>query len=312
MLDKTKPMTLGDIFSNAFDLIKETFTRNIVIAAVFMIPTGILTAYGFETYFKIAMSTVNANESQNLFLASFSALFPSTIFSLALLASWIGITKIGCENIEGRRISLSDTFREIFSVTYLRCIGAILLMIAAWIFFLILAVIMIKISSYAAIVFIAGIFFVFSLGFRCLFVPTDIIYEYKGISKSFSKSLFLVKGYWWKTFWRYFLISIIIGFATGIISTPITFIFEWKFISQFFNMVQDNTHISDPTVMLEFSKSFGFTYGLILVISTILNTLIYPLFYLILFFDLKIRKNDFPQEEPVVEDNLTIGEIPVE
>jgi len=42
MIDKSKPMNLGDIFDTTFKLIKETFTRNILIAVIFLIPAGIV------------------------------------------------------------------------------------------------------------------------------------------------------------------------------------------------------------------------------------------------------------------------------
>jgi hypothetical protein len=68
---------------------------------------------------------------------------------------------------------------------------------------------------------------------------------------------------------------------------------------------------NDPAAMAGLMKSFGFTYGLIIMFSAIINSLFYPLFLLVLFLDLKIRKNDFPQR--IVNDDIAvIGELPIE
>jgi hypothetical protein len=226
MLDKSRPMALGDIFSNVFDLIIKTFTRNIVISVVFLAPAGLLMAWGFEAFFKIILSNPGigvenyaAERATNLFLSLFAFLFPLVIFCLAMVCSWVGITKIGCEAIEERRISLSDTFREIFSVTYFRCLGVLLVITTAFVVFYILSVILILVASigniymvkyFAGVAVVAGVIFMIYLFFRCSFAPVAVIYKYEGIFKSFSKSFFLMKGYWWRTFWIMFLISILL------------------------------------------------------------------------------------------------------
>ena len=55
--------------------------------------------------------------------------------------------------------------------------------------------------------------------------------------------------------------------------------------------------------------SFGFAIGIVIIISSILDALITPVFNVVYYFDLKIRKRDFP--EPVASDNLTGGVPPI-
>lgn len=306
MLDKSKPMTLGDIFSNSFVLIKDTIARNVIIAVVFLIPAGIILAFGFESFFKIISSTMksagtggtaNATPAEigNMFLGIFALFSSLIIYYLASLGSWIGILKIGCNEINNRKISLSEAFREIFSYTYLRCLGLFLLGFLSLMAFYILIIILAIISGigntfllkfFVVLGIAAIILFMIYLIFLWYFAPINIVYEYKGVFKAFSKSAFLVKGNWWKTFWTIFLISLIIGFASAIISTPITFIFEWDFISQFFKVLTHQTDISsNPELMLKIMKSIGFSYGLIIMISSIIQVLIYPLFYVVMYFN---------------------------
>jgi hypothetical protein len=330
MLDKSRPMTLGDIFSNSFVLIKNTILRNVIIAGVFLIPAAIIMAYGFEAFFKIiglashsvnkgGTANINSKEMADIFLGLFAFIFTAVIFYLALMGAWIGILKTGCSELEGRKLSVGDAFREIFSVTYLRCLGLFLVSLMVLIAFYILIIIagmiygasgIFLIKFFAVLVIIALVLFMIYLMFLWYFAPVNIIYEFQGVLKAFSRSAFLVKGNWWKTFGTIFLISIVIGFASAIISTPITFLFEWDFISQFFKVITEQPDMaSNPELMLKIMKSFGFTYGLIIAISSIIQSLVYPLFYVVLYFNLKITKNDFPVE--INPDNEIVPEGPV-
>ncbi len=106
MFDKTKPMDLGDIFSNTFKLLKETFSRNIVIASAFLIPAGIVMAYGFDSFFSGMMDTARiAAENRNeysgpdftIFFANMGVYFFSIlVFLLGYPGAMIGITKVSC------------------------------------------------------------------------------------------------------------------------------------------------------------------------------------------------------------------------
>lgn len=78
MIDKKTPMALGDIFNNAFILIKDTIVRNLIIAAVFLIPAAIIFTYGFESYVKLIDSAnqyKNANGAQNINPAQIGSIF---------------------------------------------------------------------------------------------------------------------------------------------------------------------------------------------------------------------------------------------
>jgi hypothetical protein len=325
MLDKSKPMTLGDIFNNAFVLIKDTFVRNIIIAVLFLIPAGILMAYGMKSYFNVVFNMAeivklkgaeNINQVQigNIFLSLIFFFFSLVIFSLAYLGAWIGIIKGGCSSIEGTKINLSDALIEIFSKTLLRCVGQILLIALAGIIFVIIIIAVLMagqnalLTLFTVLFIFAGIGFALFLWVRWYFAPLNIVYMHDGVSNSFIRSWNLVKDYWWRTFGIMLLISIIVGFASTIISTPITFIFEWDFIVQYFKLIMGgNSGANDPVVMLGLMRSLGFTYGLIIAFSSTIHMLVFPLFQIVIYFDLKIRKNEFslemkPENEPLFED----------
>lgn len=326
MFDKTKPMDLGDIFSNIFKLLKETFSRNIIIAAAFLIPAGIVMAYGFDAFFSAMMEMVRtASENRYEYTKpDFTFIFANIgiyfltmiVFLLGYLGANIGITYVSWHSLNAERKSLGETFSKIFSVTFLRSIGQGLLLslvvsgcygIGIIIILIGAAANLVFLSVIGALVLVAGIVFMIYLIFRWYFAFTAIVSEDKKVVESFSKSSLLVNGNWWRVFAIIILFSIIVDFAISIISTPIAFIVMWDFISQYFKMIASGTfNENDPKIIFTMMESFGFGFGILIIISTILDALITPLFNVILYADLKIRKNDFA--DSISPENLTAGE----
>jgi len=317
MFDKTKPMLLGDIFSVTFNLIKETIGRNTIIAAIFFIPAGLLMAYGFESFFSGVIQFVEStNEGGSdgadpmtiltLFTSMGTYFFSIFVFYIGYLGALIGITKISYNAMEEERVSLEEALKKIFSITYLRALGQLVLLslVLGMIVFAAMALLTIAIfiegifvKIIGALILIASILLTIYLTIRWYFAYLAIVGEDTGVFASFTKSSFLVKNYWWRTFGIILLISIVVQFALSIITTPITFFFMWDFISEYFNLLAggglDN---NDPTIIFEMLESFGFSFGIIMIISSILQTVILPLFNVTLYFDLKIRKNDFDDD----------------
>ena len=54
----------------------------------------------------------------------------------------------------------------------------------------------------------------------------------------------------------------------------------------------------DPTQLFESLKSIGFTLGLVTVLGKLLSVLVEPLFHVVMYVDLKIRKNDIEIPQP--------------
>jgi hypothetical protein len=330
LFDKTKPMDLGDLFSNIFKLLKETISRNIIIAAIFLIPAGLIMAYGMDALFSTIMETARfpSEYSDEFYQPDFAVVFEklgivffsALVFSIGYLCALIGITRISWDAINGVKTTIGEAFRKIFSVIFLRSIGqGILLSLAAggcyFFGFIILTIgigtdiIFIKIIGVFAI--IGGILLAIYLIFRWYFAFTAIVCEDKQVIESFSKSSFLVSRNWWRTFAIIILFSIIINFAISLITTPVAFIVLWDFISQYFKMIATGTfNENDPEFFFNIMKSFGFALGIIIIISSILDMLITPLFNTTYYFDLKIRKDDFT--ETVSPDNLNTSGFVIE
>ncbi|RPI74336.1 MAG: hypothetical protein EHM47_03925 [Ignavibacteriales bacterium] len=316
MFDKSKPMDLGDIFSNTFKLLGQTFSRNIVIACAFIIPAGLLMASATDSFFsEMMLFARSAEENRNkdfnpeLILDLFANMgfysFAVLIFLLGHLGALIGITKISCSSINGDRISLGEAFNKVFSITAIRCIGQLLLLFLALYTCVLAGIIIIIIGASSEIVpltifgvvaLIAGTVLMFYLMFRWYFAFIAIVCEDNRVIESFLKSSMLVEGNWWRTFGIVLLFSVLIDFAVSIISTPIYFIAMWDFFAQYFKMMADGTiNENDPAFVFNMMESFGFAIGIVILVSTLLETLIAPVFNVVYYIDLKIRKKDFPE-----------------
>jgi hypothetical protein len=316
MFDKNKPMLLGDIFSNSFNLIGKTIGRNVVIASVFIIPAGIFMVLNLHSFIEVIAATNNST-TQNVaeytkhdqlmsLLEGLSFFYFSLmIYGMANLAAAIGVTKIGSGAMEGERVTLKEAFAKIFSVTYLRSVGQIIvfyLVIGAFItcgvtlIFLATVVKNVFFGLIVAVLIIAAVIYLIYLIYEWYFAFVSIVCEDKKVFESFSKSFSLVKGCWWRTFGIILLIGIIVQFAISVITTPFSFLFMWNFLSKYFTMAASGFKENNPAFSMEILKSFGFGFGLVLVLTVILNSLISPLFKVVMYFDLRIRKHEFVAE----------------
>ncbi len=313
---KYSAMSLGDIFNTAFNLIKKTFTRNLIIAVVFLFPAGIFMAYGTHIYFTMLLHTTKAaaengagsgqyNPAQfaNMFINVGLYFLSFAIFALAFLGVTIGITKVACSEFDGEKISVSTAFRKIFSVTYLRAIGQILLfgvIIFADIVAVVIVMVILKLSNVDTLNIMGGLLILVSiltavyLIFKWYFAFIAMVHTGSGVIKSFSQSSSLVKGHWWRTFGIVLLISIMVNFAIYLVITPISFVFMWGYYSEYFKLLTSGA--MEQSGMLEILKlmsSYGFELGALYIVILILQTLLLPVFNVVIYFDLKIRKNQF-------------------
>ena len=311
LFDASKPMALGDIFSVSFDLIKSTFLRNLIVAAAIIIPAGILMAYGFQIYFNTllghlhnsSVATVSSSHSPDLYkLYSGIAIYilTLTIFMLAYLGVMIGVTKIGCSEMEGEKISAGNAFKKIFSITYLKAIGIGIVFTFALTVLLGISILVLVIGSMTnvsalkisgGLLIAASIIVMIYLVIKWYFTFIVMVNTDEGVFKSFSVSSSLVKNNWWRVFGILILVSLVINFAGSLIMTPISFGLMWGYISQMFKgLMEGNATGMQPENSLKMLSSSGFSLGLVMVLNTLFQLLLIPMFHVVLYFDLKIRK----------------------
>ena len=322
MFDKTKPMTLGDIFSSTFDLIKVTFTRNLIVGAVILIPVGIIMAFGIQYFFSTFFDLIknkeefsygdfNAEYILNI-MASMTTYFLSILlFALGTNAAKIGITRIGYRAMENEKITINQAFNRIFSVVFFRTIGMSLLQGLAYavVIFVAVIIMVIAVATDFILLKIFGVFSILAAILVIVYLNTSWHFTFvaiagadKKVFESFSKSSLLVTNNWWRVFGIVLLVSIIVQFAISLISTPVSFALMWDFLSKYFTAAANGTlNNLDPESMFNMMKSLGLSIGLITVFSSLVELLIIPLFDVVFYFDLRIRKNDF-YNTPAIEN----------
>jgi hypothetical protein len=309
MFNRNQDMTLGDIFSLTFDLLKSTFSRSLLIIATFMVPAALLMAavMSFMLVNNGGSSTADSDSLDIIYLV-IGLVFLFTLFLVVFMlytGAWMGVTILASGELKGIRYSVSETFRRIFSVSYLKVAGQfILLLFAITGCFIIPSLLMVVHAALGVLGFIAAFILVTLLIFRWYFAAVHIVDSGEGVLASFSKSAFLVKGYWWRTFGIILLLSILVNFAVSVISTPITFIAMWDLIS---HSITGGSESLDPVIM----SSIGFRMGILFGITYSLQLLVTPLYTIIMYYDLRIKKNDFEKETdenplPVEEPSFDI------
>ena len=314
MFNRFTPMNIGDIFSISFELIKNTFLRNIVISMIFLIPVGIILSYGMQVFFSTianskAIMTGNG-ESVSNFSQFSKMIYAGSLYSLAMLSLFlgsaavkVGVIKVSSEEMEGNKISLITAFKEIFSVKLLRAIGIYLVIgfsVSIIVLIMFVTGVVMKMANQDAI-YIAGtvfiiflIMFTIFLYFRWYFGIIAAVHANSGVFKSLKISFALVKKHWWRTFGILLLVSIIVNFAIGLITTPVSFGLMWGSFANYFKMLsQGNVTNPNPNVTSEYLNIIGTKLGIVIIISTILQAVITPLFSIVMYFDLKIRKNHY-------------------
>lgn len=303
--NRSTGMELGDIFNIVFNLFKVTFSRNIIVILVFLIPAGIALGYGYQFMFsgisETAAEVTTEFESQTstilyglIYLGSFM------VFLIGYLVANIAVIKISGEQMEGKKIGIGEALNEVFSLTFFKwigqviiiglAVGAIILLIT--IVSVILGMIHDLMTVLIVLLVIAGICALIFLMIKWAFAQIALVIENLGVFDGLTKSYNLTNGYFWRTLGILILVSISVQFAVTLISTPIIFIVMWDFISAMF--VAGSTGLEpDPNEMVNMMSNFGLMFGMTIGITTALQMLIAPLFHVVMYFDLRIRKNEF-------------------
>ena len=314
------PMSLGDIFDRLFKLIGKTAVRNLIIAVIISVPASIIFTYGMNDFFSFIAQAGKAQAFNQIFPREYifimfrgMTLFfvAYAFFILAYVAATVGVTIVGCAEMSDQTLSWSDALCRTFSVRLLRVYGQQILEYLVLGAMFIIPIIFIGIGVGAKsvgiiflgimLIMIAGVFAVY-LFIRWVFALPAIAWEDSSVIQSFSRSSFLVKGFWWRTFGIILLLTIIAQFAISIIVTPIEFVALWGFFSKYFSMIGSISNGAvDSYEILGLFDSLGVGLGIVIFISYVLMLLVTPLITVVMYFDLRARKNEFKQPTEVVE-----------
>lgn len=310
-------MTLGDIFERTFNLVGKTFVRNIIIAGIFLvIPVVLLMIAADNFYSTIADVGFSMDKSALQYQTGWQFLLPFLggmilfivallVLALATLLSEIAISYTVAKEIMGETVTLNKALQETFYAKWLYGIGQGLLKVliiggGITIVAFFLSTFAVVVDSGAvlgfliAIVMLVAIPFVLFIVYRWYFSLTAVAVEDLGPVDSLRQSWYLVQGYWWRTFGILLLLSILAQFVINILSMPFVFGSMWSFYKVIFTAIGQTGGQPNPQAMHEAMKSLGPSVGIGIGISSLLSLLITPVYTVVMYFDLRARKNDLP------------------
>jgi hypothetical protein len=309
------PMTLGEIIEKTFTLIGKTVVRNLIVAAIFLVVPVILLTVAADIFYS---SIANTSFSSGWFIEhpGFDAVTPFLgvvviflvailVLSLGILLAELTISYIVGKELMGEPVTFRDAIEETFNVKWLYGIEQALLKIliigggiAILAFFLsTLAVVIdnvIVLGFFIAIFAIVAIPAIVFVAFRWYFSLTAVAIETLGPVDSLRQSWFLVGDNWWRTFGILLLFSVLYQFVVSIISLPLTFGSMFNFYRDFFAALAKTGGNLDQQGLQQIQRSLGPTIGIGTGITTLLSLLITPVFTVVMYFDLRARKNDLP------------------
>jgi hypothetical protein len=311
-----KSMSLGDILENLFKLAGKTVVRNLIVIVILIIPTSLIFIYGIDTFFN---SIANLAEHKDEYggmtgetltsLISVFALygFSIFIFTIGTVLATLAVTIISANQFAGNQISWQEGFRQTFSMKFWRMLGASIIESFAVVgVFIIPMIIFIALVStkngfaifFGVIILLAAIAAVIYIVIKWSFVFPALAYEDTGVIDSLKRSWNLVTGYWWRTFGILILLNIIVSFAVSIITTPLSFAVMWDIFADLFSKMEIGTYSEpDPMEVFTLFSSMGLRIGIISAVSSILSLLITPLISVVMYFDLRAKKNEFAEDE---------------
>jgi|GEM_PF-1674710 len=218
-----------------------------------------------------------------------------------LIAVNIGITKSASLQMEKVKYGINDLLKTVFSITYLRTIGLSIIIYfisaipAIITVFIIVAVATLKnntLTGVFAFLLIPAFVYGMYVYIKLSFASVHTVAAGEPIIDSIKKSSDLVSKIWWRTFGIIMLTSLVVNFVVSLLSTPVSFIFMWDYISQnMHNVVKGGAEHTQSTAKM--IKSMGWGFSLSMIFSYILQNLIAPVFSVVMYYDLKIRKKDY-------------------
>ena len=299
-----RPLTIGDLFSGAFEAIRSNpkvlfgFTIVIMLFVSLIASASILiSGLGYESVIGAANDPQALQQSATDFanalllqmistLVQWLSTFAGTSILTGLLAATVSQLTVG------RKLTLSEAWAMTrkrlgsligsFALTALITAAPIVLWIVG--VFVSLAVVAdgnhdlwwLSLLAFAAIIPI--FILMYFLQIKLLFAPMCAVLEEIGPVASLKRSWSLVKGEFWPTLGRYLLLNLIIGFIGGFVG----------FVIGLIGGLVTLALTSDPSSPIGLAISMFFVMlgsGLLLPFSAAFETLMYT--------DLRIRKENF-------------------
>ncbi|MBI2416825.1 MAG: hypothetical protein HYV28_02810 [Ignavibacteriales bacterium] len=311
MIDKTRPMDLGDIANITFNLLKVIFSKAVTFSAIVIVPA---TALAFTFFSIISNNASIGDNSPALVIMPVLAFYAGLFFlGIALIFIQIAVFIQAQKALNGEESTIEEMFFSVFSVKFWRVILMYILMLipvmGIFLGVVIFATVIIVISGAKSAIaifalLVPGYFLIFYFLISWTYGKVIIICEDLTASEALKRSYNLVDDNWWRTFGRVILFSLIIGLATMLCTIPLGFFLNGQDILK-------TAPAAGSGDLTQFKEYYIALYKFLIFVSAIsflIHSIITPVYELVSYYDLRIRNNEFPPEEPQIAA-LTDGQI---
>jgi hypothetical protein len=223
------------------------------------------------------------------------------LFFVATLAAKLAVTYLVSNEMTGRSVTWQEALGVAVGIKFWRAVGQVLLEALAITGVILIPYLVIVFSAVQQMTLGVLIGVVLLLGLGCaaiylgirwsLTIPA-IANEEVGVLDSFWRSSRLVSGSWWRVFGILLLFSVILQFASSMVTTPLAIVAMWDFYSAIFQSIGSQGE-PDPAVMVHAMKSVGAGVGVVLCVDAILTALVKPVYTAMVYFDLRARQGEF-------------------
>ncbi|HEX9615658.1 MAG TPA: glycerophosphoryl diester phosphodiesterase membrane domain-containing protein [Bacteroidota bacterium] len=311
------PMTLGDMFDRWFKLIGRTWLRNLILAAIILGPASLVFAIAFDIGFSEIANLADLDQSSEfdpesiLWIFEFLGWFilGMLLFIIGTIAATVAITIVGAAEMSEQPQTWQEALRTTFGIRLVKVFGQYFLeiialgIVLAIPYGILLAGIIaesVALGLVGGLLFFVAIPLVIYAAVSFAFTIPIISWENEDIFAAFRRSWELVRGNWWRTFGILILMSLIVSFAVSIIMTPLYIIILWDFFKGYFEAMSaiGAGGEPDPELFKEMFTSFGFGFGMINALTSVVQIIVAPLYVVVLYFDLRARHREFNPAAP--------------
>ena len=245
---KLRPMDVGDLLDETFALYRQNFSLFAGIAAVFIIPETIITAIVTGVF------TASGPAAGSVLLFIFGLLLGYLFQELTTAALALAISARYLD----RAITVGEAYASVGVSTFVTLIVA-----------LIIEGVLVVVGFFLLV--IPGIYLAVSF----VFVAQTVVLERTGAWQGLQRSRELVRGSWWRVFFIWLLVSVLVGILTAIVQGV-------------FHAIVALAGASGVTTSVISSIASGATSIFLLPVQLGALTLLY--------YDLRIRKEGFDIE----------------
>lgn len=310
------PMNVGEMFETVVKLIGRTFVRTLIVGAILLAAPALLLgvtwsalATSFGAMVEHGAVDPTAAPDLSLLLGSISIIVIAVmLFAVCALLMRVAMMRLMCADMEDEIMDWATALKDSFALRTLKLVGAWLLIGLLGTFAIAVPILGMALidPGIGALVMLLLIPLGIWLATRWVFIIQALVWEDADVMQSFTRSSYLVEGFWWRVFGLFILFAIAAQMALSIILTPVSFVAMGGFLASYFTLLMDMTPggTPDPAALGDLFSSIGYGMVIFVVLSILLTSIVETAYQVVIYYDLRARKGEFTRPAPPAEDEV--------